>query len=327
MQNNKKPKISVLIPVYNAGEFLSLCLSSLEKQTFSDFEVICLNDGSTDNSLSVLENMAKKDTRFRFFTQKNAGVAATRNRLLQLARGEYIAFVDSDDWIEKNYLESLYSVAEQTQADLVKCFFKEFNTLTQEIQRAHCSSLFFSAPKNSFSSRICHGYYDSVVWGKLWRLECLFKHKILFLEGFVAEDFAWVSLAFAFADKIEICPKEIYIYRKGLTDAITSDSEKMMIGKLKNVLFLLKDLEERKLLDKETLSFLLKLIIWNLCVFRKQPKEKAKESLHLQQEALGLVDKFLPLLPFNKRIRFLLWRLLAGKPLTWKFYFWSKIFR
>ena len=107
-----KVQISVLIPVYNAEIYITRCLKSLSEQTFTDFEIICINDGSKDNSLSILQNYAKQEPRLRVFTQENAGVAATRNRLLETAQGKYIAFVDADDWVEKSYLEKLYQAAE-----------------------------------------------------------------------------------------------------------------------------------------------------------------------------------------------------------------------
>lgn len=95
----KHPAVSVLIPVYNAEKFLPACLRSLQEQTFTDFEVLCINDGSKDQSQKILEQFAAGNARFRFINQPNAGVGATRNRLLQEAYGEFIAFVDADDWV------------------------------------------------------------------------------------------------------------------------------------------------------------------------------------------------------------------------------------
>lgn len=109
----KHPAVSVLIPVYNAEKFLPACLRSLQEQTFTDFEVLCINDGSKDQSQKILEQFAAGNARFRFINQPNAGVGATRNRLLQEAYGTFIAFVDADDWVAPTYLEDLYTAAQK----------------------------------------------------------------------------------------------------------------------------------------------------------------------------------------------------------------------
>lgn len=94
-----RPKISIIIPVYNTGEYLSKCLDSLIYQTYDNIELICVNDGSTDNSLSILEEYAKKDSRIKVFSQENSGQSAARNLGLSIATGDYISFIDSDDWV------------------------------------------------------------------------------------------------------------------------------------------------------------------------------------------------------------------------------------
>lgn len=120
-------RISVIIPVYNRGYCLPRCLDSVLKQTFTDWECILVNDGSTDNSIDVCMEYAKKDTRFQVVEQlKNEGVSVARNRGLDVAGGEYVAFIDSDDWIESDFLEILYkNVDERTmpviQNDMEKC--------------------------------------------------------------------------------------------------------------------------------------------------------------------------------------------------------------
>lgn len=127
------PKISVLIPVYNAEKYLPRCLASLQKQTFSDFEIICIDDGSADRSLQVLQNYASKDIRLRIVTQSNQGVCAARNNLLRQISGEYFFFLDSDDWLRPQALQHLYERSQQTQADIVQGWFEEYDEVTDEI--------------------------------------------------------------------------------------------------------------------------------------------------------------------------------------------------
>lgn len=103
--------ISVIIPIYNAEAYLHDCLESVQKQTYKDFEVICVNDGSQDNSADICQRFVDKDKRFRLINQENGGVSSARNRALKEAKGEYVCFVDSDDVIDKFYLENLNNLA------------------------------------------------------------------------------------------------------------------------------------------------------------------------------------------------------------------------
>ncbi|MBQ8256263.1 MAG: glycosyltransferase, partial [Alphaproteobacteria bacterium] len=98
-------KLSVIIPVYNVAEYLAECLTSVCNQTLTDIEIICVNDGSTDNSGDILQDFAKQDTRIQIINQENAGLSAARNSGLNYSTGEYITVLDSDDWIALDYYE------------------------------------------------------------------------------------------------------------------------------------------------------------------------------------------------------------------------------
>lgn len=106
-------KVSVVVPVYNASAYLAQCMDSLVRQTLSDIEVICINDGSTDDSSEILKKYAAEDGRFRVISQENRGVSAARNRGMAEAQGKYIGFVDADDWISPDFYEKLYQAARQ----------------------------------------------------------------------------------------------------------------------------------------------------------------------------------------------------------------------
>lgn len=118
------PKISIIVPVYNASKYLHECLESVITQTFQDIEIIFINDGSTDDSLEILNEFEKKDTRIIIIDQKNKGVSAARNSGLEIASGKYIGFVDSDDHISTDYFQKLMNAAEYNSADVV--FSKAF---------------------------------------------------------------------------------------------------------------------------------------------------------------------------------------------------------
>ena len=121
LQCQKNIKVSVIIPVYNVEQYLEKCLDSVCGQTLKDIETICVNDCSADNSLAVLKDYAKNDNRVKLIDFKeNKGVSAARNEGIRNAQGEYIGFVDSDDWIDLNFYEKLYNKAIETDADIVK---------------------------------------------------------------------------------------------------------------------------------------------------------------------------------------------------------------
>jgi len=118
------PKISVIVPVYNVEKYLAKCIDSILAQTFTDFECILINDGSPDNSPAICDEYAKKDERMKVIHKENGGVSSARNTGLDIAQGEWITFADSDDWVDENYLELMYSNAIKNNCDLSICGFK-----------------------------------------------------------------------------------------------------------------------------------------------------------------------------------------------------------
>ena len=120
--NDKKTmsdKITVIIPSYNSEENIIECLESIRKQSYFNYEVIIINDGSSDNSPGIIRNYIKTNQKFKLVSQENKGVSSARNLGLSLATGKYIVFIDSDDWVEDNYLEILYKKIKSSNYDIV----------------------------------------------------------------------------------------------------------------------------------------------------------------------------------------------------------------
>jgi len=125
------PKVSILIPIYNMASYLPRCLDSLLAQSLTDIEIIGVNDGSTDASLGILESYASGDERIVVVNQRNSGVSAARNKGIELAKGEYIGFVDPDDWVDYEMYQVLYETAAAEEADVVMCtYMREFGTFS-----------------------------------------------------------------------------------------------------------------------------------------------------------------------------------------------------
>ncbi len=139
-----KVKISVIVPVYNTSHFLSTCIESILNQSFDDFELIIIDDGSTDGSGEICENYAQSDQRVKVYHQENAGQSSARNFGLSRATGEFINFVDSDDFVEKDYLKILYELLVENEADLSSCMMTSYDTKTDIVKpaRQHFAQVF-----------------------------------------------------------------------------------------------------------------------------------------------------------------------------------------
>lgn len=318
--------ISVLIPVYNAQKYIVPCIDSLSQQTFADFEIICLNDGSTDNSAEVLQQLAVREKRLKIITQKNSGVAVARNRLIQEAQGKYIAFVDADDKVLPSYLEKLYAAAEKEQADISKCFFQEIDE-NDKCSSANCSRRFYTRPDDTLSSRFSAGYHDSVVWGKLFCRTFLVENKLHFRPGHVAEDLPFVVQAFMSADRIVYVPEPLYLYRKGISGAITANSQKMAVDLLSNLIDLAPQLRARDKWDAQVAHLWIKSVVWSVARFHKFPPEFCEKHRGLIRQAWTAAEQEIPsctgLARGRWRTLFGLVKLCGAKSMI----FWSRCFR
>lgn len=321
------PVVSVLIPVYNAEKYLDACLDSLSKQTFSNFEIICLDDGSQDSSAKVLQAAVRREPRLRVISQPNAGVAAARNRLLSEARGKYAAFVDADDWVRPEYLQALYEAAEAADADVSKCFFEEYDCVSGRFQPARCSRHFYDEPGPLAADKLLCGYYDSIVWGKLWKLDFLRRNALCFLPGRVAEDLSFAMLGFCLADKIVLVRRVLYVYRKGVEGAITSGGIRMRADRLHNLLYLAENLKCRGSFSPKLAGILCRLVVWNFASWRRVPAVRRAEYEPLFTDALQKTDAWIKQSSPCWKLRFECWRAFAGRKFNRRFYFWSKVFR
>lgn len=322
-----QPSVSVLIPVYNAKLYLKQCLQSVSAQTYKHFEIICINDGSTDESAQCLRSYARQEPRLRCITQSNKGVAATRNRLLQEAKGKYITFLDADDWWEPDFLEKMYTAAEQSQANLTKCFFKQFDDTKQQFQTPFCSSKFTKQPTSDMVSRLQAGYSDAVVWGKLYARSWILEQQFRFLTGQVAEDTAFSAMAFLGANKITIIPEKLYIHRKEGKTHITSNKEKMDIGCLHNRLYLCDEISRRGWLLPEVADQLLRYVIADLARLRKMPIATREQYMLIIKRAVIYLRRDKDFCTWYGRLRINLFLCFARKPVKNAFYYWAKLFR
>lgn len=134
---NKNIKISVVVPIYNVDRWLPRCLTSIIGQSFTEFELLLVNDGSTDDSLEICQSFSKKDERIKIINKENGGLSDARNAGIDIAQGRYIVFVDSDDYLERNYLFNLYHNIIKTNADIAMCEYKEVTEKGKLIKKVY----------------------------------------------------------------------------------------------------------------------------------------------------------------------------------------------
>ena len=218
------PTYSIVVPVYNAQDSVSRCLDSLLKQDFSDFEVLLIDDGSKDDSLRVCQQYAEKDSRVRVFHQENQGVSAARNFGLLQASGEYIGFVDSDDYVTEDYFSLLPSV-EEHKPDLVLFGYQRVHVKTGEVIQS------LSVPrqpmsKSDFNSRFFDLWTNAglpYVWNKFFRADMIRKDHLAFrLDMSYGEDFVFVMEFLSRCDQLFFTGGTPYCYVEGTGVSLSS---------------------------------------------------------------------------------------------------------
>lgn len=210
----KKVKVSIIIPVYNGELYIEKCIHSILKQKFQDYEVILIDDGSTDSSGVICQKMAKEDARIVVIHSVNQGVSEARNLGIQSASGEFLQFIDIDDWIEETMTKSLVEAATHQDIDLVVCGYKR---VTKYITR---KDRMWDAPgtyRNSdYLVRILEdptGYYYGVVWNKLFRRQLIIDNALLFDKSLsLGEDFVFNLEYIKHAKNIKVIEERPYIY-------------------------------------------------------------------------------------------------------------------
>lgn len=223
------PKLSIIIPVYNVEKYLPKCLGSILEQPFKDLEVICVNDGSTDGSLDVLQKIKKNDDRVVIIDKKNEGSGIARNIGLSTAQGEYVYFIDSDDWLEDDVLAKIIAKADELQTDIL--VFGGLSYYNGKGQNGAYSKN--KLPKKYFGKVVSAKdikkdifKFPSTAWTKLYRRSFLIKNEIKFQNIRAGQDQLPFFHSMITADRIAILPENIYCYQKNREGSVTSVKKK-----------------------------------------------------------------------------------------------------
>lgn len=207
-------KITIIVPIYNASHYLCECIESILSQSFRDFELILVNDGSTDDSLDICKKYEQSDDRIIVVSQTNSGVSKARNRGLDVAKGEWITFADADDYFLDDALLTLYERAMQTGTDLVLAnALKLKNGKFSELHRL----------KNEVLPNAIMSIKHFALWGYLFNADIIRKQQLRFIDGLAySEDRIFIYQMARYCKTIAFCNKPIYVYRINETSACSS---------------------------------------------------------------------------------------------------------
>ena len=217
-------KVSVIVPVFNTEKYLEKCLNSLINQTLQDIEIICVNDGSTDKSADIIKKFTNKDSRFKLINQENKKQGAARNAGMKIAKGEYIGFVDSDDWVDLEYYEKLYNAAKKYNADIA---------LATNIRTGHgkdkkrlniTEEKFVTTLQDKID--VCQQWKNECPTNKIYRHSMLKNNNIKWPEGVYCEDKLFTIKAIYYANSIIATPGVNYYYYRNPNSTVNSKAQK-----------------------------------------------------------------------------------------------------
>lgn len=243
----KQPLISVIIPVYGVEKYISQCLESVINQTYKNLEIIVVNDGTKDRSADIAKEYAAKDSRIKVYDFKNGGLSVARNRGLEIATGEYISYLDSDDWLDTKMYETLLETAMKNEADMVKCGIIETNGVAEE-------KITFKDVKiiNNDQHKAFKNYFKGILWTLAWN--GLYKKelakKVKFPDNVVHEDNYSSGMFLYLAKKVIAMPFCLNYYR--VNDAgISKGGVKKPLDKILAIIKLKQDLLKLGFADKK----------------------------------------------------------------------------
>ena len=233
--NMEKYSVSVIIPVYNVERYLSDCLDSIISQTLQEIEIICINDGSTDSSLFILRKYAERDPRIRIIEQPNLGLSAARNTGARAAKGKYLYFIDSDDFLDPSALQILYDSMEQRSLDAIRFRSTAFGNDPESSASAKETNRFyfqkelngdkvFSGP-DSIPELVSHDTLIAFTWLSMVKRSFFLENELWFHPGVLYEDQAWTFAVFLHAERVGFVNEALHHYRKR-ADSITGNSPK-----------------------------------------------------------------------------------------------------
>lgn len=282
--------ISIIVPIYNAEKYITKCVDSILNQTKKELEIILINDGSTDKTEEIIKNY--QDKRIKYFKNKNQGIGKTRNFGIEKAKGKYIMFLDSDDYLEKNACELLYNKAESNNLDLVMCdFYKIYaNGNIEEVRQPS-----FKNSSLKDSPKILSEHLSP--WAKIYKRDLIIKNNIRFVENLKYEDAPFVAIALDKAKKIGKVDECLnYYVIHGNSETTVRDKRVFDILK---IIDLIRKYFKNKTYIKEELDKLTVRMITNYTIQQRVQTDQ-KVGMDFIDEAFAYLKKEIPNYKDNK---------------------------
>ena len=277
-------KVSIILPIYNIEKYLRQCLNSCINQTLKDIEIICVNDGSSDNCLNILEEYAQKDSRIKIINQENQGVSIARNNGINCAVGEYILFLDPDDWISLDCCELTYNQAKENDNNFVYFAHNIYNEESGKIQKCKdlipCEKIINQKHVDLKKTKNIQYYNNSYIWNKLYNRKWLIDNDMKFIR-IKWEDTPFNVTSFLKSSNISFLDKPVYYYRKRNNSlSWTADVEDIIYSRTMPIKFIL-DREYSGNLLKVYLKYMYRsLLVWYYSIpYSKEQKKKFKNSM------------------------------------------------
>lgn len=331
-----KPKVSIIVPIYNVDNYLRRCLDSLLNQSLKEIEVIAVNDGSTDRSYEILLDYQKSDKRLKVINKNNGGVSSARNTGLEQVTGEYIGFVDPDDWIEKQMYEELYKTAQVEEADVVMCsYIREFGSHSKKKQFHMPEQVKFTGDEvhKKVLRRLIGPLSDEIrnpelldawgtVWSKLYNANLILENEITFTdlhEIGTNEDSLFNIEVMYYTQNFVFINKYLYHYWRENSTSLTSNYKPNLLSQWEYLFNKLSTFIEEKKLGQDYRQALSNRICLNTLGLG------LNELFEQNQQASIKVKKIKKIL-HHQQIRSSFTNLdLSQFPLVWRvFYFFAK---
>lgn len=268
------PFVSVIIPVYNVAPYLRQCLDSVINQTLEDIEIICIDDGSSDGSLHILNEYAANDNRIIVLKQENLGAGAARNKGLKIAKGRYLSFLDADDFFELNMLRDAYIISQENNLDIILFDAIFFDNQTGEVENSEWFLKRYMIPiGKTFNShdvaKYIFNFNHNVAWNKLFSREFIIQNALLFQEVYHTNDTYFVTLALAKAKRLYCLDKKLIHYRRNVKTSLSATNARQNdpLGIYKVLSAIQSSLKQNNLYDEfrqSFVSFALGHLLFNL---------------------------------------------------------------
>lgn len=277
------PKVSVIIPVFNAEKYIGECLNSLLNQTYNDYEIICVDDGSTDNTLSILQEYQKVNKCISVIHQENQYAGVARNNGMKIAKGKYLLFVDADDFCERTMIQELVDIAEKDNIEILVFDLYQYNDKTKSVQNLN-SAIFtnFFGEGIKSAKEINNSIFQFTIPGpmnKLFLRKFILDNNLLFQNLPRTNDLYFVYAALSYAEKISVYNKKLEYYRIENDSSLQATNDRSPLAFIEALHELKSNLVKRNVYDLFEKSF--KQLVINVFLFNLSSQKKKETFLQI----------------------------------------------